>query len=206
MIDHADERLLAVDAADAVVGTVSKWEAHRRPGTLHRAFSLLLFSDDGERLLLQRRAAQKLLFPLAWANTCCSHPREGETAVAAARRKAVHELNLDLAASSIAPLTRVLYRAAFDDEWEEYELDHIVVARRADPRLPPPNPEEVAETRWVTADELREMRTRGERFSPWFALMCDRFLDGWWRAAKEARLDDARDDAIHDLMPRDASA
>lgn len=42
-------------------------------GLLHRAFSVFLFSPDG-RLLLQRRAAEKITFPDMWTNTCCSHP------------------------------------------------------------------------------------------------------------------------------------
>ena len=50
---------------------------------LHRAFSVLLFDDDG-RTLLQQRAAVKSRFPSRWANTCCGHPGPGEPVVEAA--------------------------------------------------------------------------------------------------------------------------
>ena len=199
MIDHAEERLLVVNEADQVTGTISKVDAHRRPGTLHRAFSLLVFSHDGECLLLQRRATQKVMFPDLWTNTCCSHPREGECATKAALRKAVHELNIRLDEEP-TPLTRVLYRAALDADWEEYEMDHIVAVHHATTQLPAPNPEEVRETRWVTADELRTMRAAGEAVSPWFLLMCDNFLDAWGRAARAGHFAEVQDDAIHNLM------
>jgi isopentenyl-diphosphate delta-isomerase len=42
-------------------------------GLLHRAFSVFLFNNDG-KLLIQRRASEKITFPGYWANTCCSHP------------------------------------------------------------------------------------------------------------------------------------
>ena len=61
------EDLILVDALDRPIGTAAKGEAHAAP-LLHRAFSVFLC--DGERLLLQKRAAgkyhsggQRLLFP-----------------------------------------------------------------------------------------------------------------------------------------------
>jgi isopentenyl-diphosphate delta-isomerase type 1 len=43
-------------------------------GLLHRAFSVFLFDPDSGKLLLQRRAKEKITFPDMWTNTCCSHP------------------------------------------------------------------------------------------------------------------------------------
>lgn len=43
-------------------------------GLLHRAFSVFLFRPSDGRLLLQRRADEKITFPGMWTNTCCSHP------------------------------------------------------------------------------------------------------------------------------------
>jgi isopentenyl-diphosphate delta-isomerase type 1 len=42
-------------------------------GALHRAFSVFLFNEEG-KLLLQKRASEKITFPDCWTNTCCSHP------------------------------------------------------------------------------------------------------------------------------------
>jgi isopentenyl-diphosphate delta-isomerase len=41
---------------------------------LHRAFSVFLFHPETGKLLLQRRADEKITFPKMWTNTCCSHP------------------------------------------------------------------------------------------------------------------------------------
>ena len=41
---------------------------------LHRAFSVFLFHPESGKLLLQRRADEKITFPGMWTNTCCSHP------------------------------------------------------------------------------------------------------------------------------------
>lgn len=41
---------------------------------LHRAFSVFLFHPETGKLLLQRRADEKITFPGMWTNTCCSHP------------------------------------------------------------------------------------------------------------------------------------
>ena len=43
-------------------------------GLLHRAFSVCLFDPTTGKLLLQRRAVEKITFPNMWTNTCCSHP------------------------------------------------------------------------------------------------------------------------------------
>jgi len=56
-----------VDAEDRQTGTLSKAECHDGDGVLHRAFSVFLFDDDG-RLLLQKRASGKRLWPGYWSN------------------------------------------------------------------------------------------------------------------------------------------
>jgi len=45
-----------------------------RKGLLHRAFSVFLFRPSDGKLLLQKRADEKITFPSMWTNTCCSHP------------------------------------------------------------------------------------------------------------------------------------
>ncbi|MFX4740593.1 NUDIX domain-containing protein, partial [Acinetobacter baumannii] len=64
---------------------MEKIEAHEK-ALLHRAFSVFIFNDDGE-LLLQQRAVSKYHSGGLWTNTCCSHPRPGETTIDAAKRR-----------------------------------------------------------------------------------------------------------------------
>lgn len=63
---------------------------------LHRAFSIFLFSPaHGMKMLLQRRAQQKLTFPGLWTNTCCSHPLQSDPSlISAMQRKLQDELGI----------------------------------------------------------------------------------------------------------------
>ncbi|MGF1547023.1 MAG: isopentenyl-diphosphate delta-isomerase, partial [Thiotrichales bacterium] len=100
MSDHAivsfdEELLILVDGDDNVTGYQTKHSTHSGMGLLHRAFSVFVFARDG-RLLLQQRSAGKQLWPLHWSNSCCSHPRKGESYVDAAHRRLREELGFDV--------------------------------------------------------------------------------------------------------------
>ena len=79
------EQVILVDALDNELGLMEKMEAHQK-GLLHRAFSVFLFDKNGN-MLLQQRANGKYHSPGLWTNTCCSHPRPGETVSEAAKRR-----------------------------------------------------------------------------------------------------------------------
>lgn len=72
-----NEYVILVDENDHMIGTAEKIAAHKNP-KLHRAFSIFVFNSRGE-LLIQKRAANKYHCPGLWANTCCGHPRPGES-------------------------------------------------------------------------------------------------------------------------------
>ena len=95
-----DEMCLLVDSEDRVIGSETKLDCHRNDGSRHRAFSVLIFDSEG-RLLVQKRASEKITFPGVWANSCCSHPLDLESekngpegAITAAKRKLWQELSL----------------------------------------------------------------------------------------------------------------
>ncbi|MDE0000381.1 MAG: NUDIX domain-containing protein, partial [Rhodospirillaceae bacterium] len=73
-VSSPSEELILVDELDREIGHRAKGECHEGIGVLHRAFSIFVFNDSDE-LLLQKRSAQKPLWPGYWSNTCCSHPR-----------------------------------------------------------------------------------------------------------------------------------
>jgi len=98
-VSFDDEPLILVDEDDNEVGYRSKGECHEGHGILHRAFSIFLFDKRG-RVLLQQRAAGKRLWPLHWSNSCCSHPRRGETMDQALHRRLREELGLEASLKS----------------------------------------------------------------------------------------------------------
>jgi isopentenyl-diphosphate Delta-isomerase len=156
-----------VDDHGAAVGSDLVARAHDPPGRLHRAFSVVLVDPDGGPLLLQRRAAAKTRFPLAWANACCGHPAPGESPAVAAGRRVAEELGPVYTALTEVDVFR--YRA--EDPATglvEHEYDHVLLGYL--PRTAPlaPDPAEVAELRWIGRDELRrELAENAPSFAPW---------------------------------------
>ena len=160
-----DDRLILVDALDRETGLATKEEIHRR-GLLHRAFSVLLTEDgpDGPRFLLSQRAPDKYHCAGLWANSCCSHPRAGETVREAALRRVREEL--DCGVRDPREIGAFLYRASFADGLTEYEYDHVLLAAPAGE--PCPDPREIDAVRWVSAAELSDLLAREpETFCPW---------------------------------------
>lgn len=191
------EEVILVDWHDKPIGPASKRISHLneniRAGMLHRAFSVFLFNSEG-KLLLQQRSGAKITFPLHWANTCCSHPlyfaEEMEETEAlgvkrAAQRKLEHELGIAknaLSFNDFKYLTKIYYKAESDGEWGEHEIDWILFVKKdVDLAL---NDNEVNTAKYVDADELREMFKLQEQgklhFSPWFHMIAEKFLFGWW--------------------------
>jgi isopentenyl-diphosphate Delta-isomerase len=157
-------QVILCDESGHPTGMADLLAAHTGAGRLHLAFSVYVFSPDRRRVLLQQRAAGKMLWPLAWANTCCSHPRAGETPVEAGRRRLMEEMGL---ACELTPGPAFVYRA--DDpagRGVEYEYDVLLVG--ASDSTPDPDPSEVAAWEWVDIEALRrDLRDRPERYTPW---------------------------------------
>ncbi len=172
MVSSENETLILVDESDRVVGHLSKGACHDGEGVLHRAFSLFVFNRAGN-LLLQQRSAEKRLWPLFWSNTCCSHPRAGETMDEAIHRRLSQEFGM---ASELEFLFKFQYQAAYEDKGSEHEMCWVYIGVTDDEATP--NRTEVADNRWVTPAELDdEMSDAPEQFTPWFVME--------WRRVRE---------------------
>ncbi len=165
IVSSEDEELILVDADDNEAGFLSKADCHDGQGRLHRAFSVFLFNSAGE-LLLQERAAGKRLWPGFWSNTCCSHPRRGESIELATRRRLADELNIE---AELEFVYKFVYQASFGELGSEHELCHVFLGRvDGEPR---PNASEIRATRYVSPGELDdELAARPDAFTPWFKL------------------------------------
>ncbi len=160
-----EDRLILVDEADREIGTLPKTECHLGAGILHRAFSVFLFDTDG-KVLIQERAAGKMLWPGFWSNSCCSHPRPGETTEGAAKRRVREELRLDCRLSF---LYKFRYQAAFGTVGSEHELCYVYAGHASG--IIHTDPLEIAAIRWITPADLgHEIAADPGRFSPWMKL------------------------------------
>jgi len=183
IVSSDSEPLIRVDAQDNELGVLSKGRCHDGDGMLHRAFSVFLFSGDGQ-LLVQQRAADKRLWPLYWANSCCSHPRAGETMAEATERRIFEELGVR------APLHFIYkfqYQARFGDAGSEHELCWVYVGRAESFQLQP-NPNELAAWEYRDPAEVDRMVADEQALvAPWFRLEWQA-LRGRYREEVEAAL------------------
>src|SRR5688572_21546784 len=166
---NGDDVVVLVDQAGTAVGVAPKIEVHRN-GRLHRAVSVVLFDESG-RLLLQRRAATKYHSGGLWSNTCCGHPRPGESVKDAAGRRPRGELGIT--GCELTEVSRFVYLANVGSDLVEHELDHVLIGRWTGATSP--DPAEVSETRWVERDMMfAELAGAPGRFTAWMRDVVDR--------------------------------
>lgn len=171
-VSFDDEPLICVDAENNVLAYRPKADVHAGDGVLHRAFSVFLFDDAG-RVLIQRRAAGKPLWPGYWANACCSHPRRGETEAEAAVRRLGEELGIEATPEYVYTFT---YHARYEDIGSEHEVCSVFLARAEAPVVA--NETEIAELAWVTPTELdARIAADPDAYAPWLKMEWARLRD-----------------------------
>jgi isopentenyl-diphosphate delta-isomerase len=163
MANAADnDSVILVDADDVEIGTAGKLDAHQR-GLKHRAISVLVRNSAGAFLLQQRNPAKYHSGGL-WTNACCSHPRPGENAADAARRRLSEEMGF---ACAIKPLFTFQYSEPVPGGLVENELVHVFGGQHDGPVRP--NPDEVSDFKWIGYPELMaDLRAHPERYTVWF--------------------------------------
>ena len=165
VVSSDSEALILVDANDTPTGYLPKAACHDGDGVLHRAFSVFLFNEAGQ-LLIQKRAAEKRLWPGYWSNSCCSHPRRNETLAEATARRLEEELGV---ASNLEFLFKFQYHARFGDLGSEHELCSVFVG--SCDRDPIVNRREISAWEWIDRTELsRRLNRDSDSFTPWFHL------------------------------------
>ncbi|MDG4803798.1 isopentenyl-diphosphate Delta-isomerase [Micromonospora sp. WMMD980] len=175
MTAREDHLVELVDDGGRAIGETTVATAHQPPGRLHRAFSVLLVDPAG-RVLLQRRAAVKTRFPLRWANSCCGHPLPGQSLTEAANRRLAEELGL-----GPVDLTEVgvyLYYAEDPATGRvEFEYDHVLRAGVPADVAVRPDPDEVAELRWVDPGAVSaDLDIDPRAYAPWLGGVLNRLL------------------------------
>ncbi len=162
MTSASDEHVIIVDAEDNPLGAAEKIDAHRA-GSLHRAFSVVIWNDAGS-LLLQKRHTGKYHSGGLWTNACCGHPRPGEDVHAAALRRLDEEMGFTC---PLAALGTITYRAEFSNGMIEHEIVHVFRGVYAGAIRP--NPEEADGYEWAEIEEVRRrVAAAPESYSVWF--------------------------------------
>ena len=164
-----EEMVILVDKNDNQLGLMEKIEAHKK-AVLHRAFSVFILNDNNE-LLLQRRALSKYHSPGLWTNTCCSHPRDGESVINAGIRRLREEMGFE---TEINNLFSFIYKAEFDNGLTEHEFDHVLLGRYN--KTPLINKLEVSDWKWTNIEFLKkDVVINPDLYTVWFKIIFQQF-------------------------------
>ena len=155
------EEVILINEQNRATGRGEKAEVHVA-GLLHRAFSIFLV-DAERRTLVQRRSRTKYHSAGLWANSCCGHPRPGESTLGAARRRLDEELG---AASHLGYGFQARYRTELPNGLIENELVYVYFGDA--PKRFSLNPAEVSEIGWLTLpDLLKDVEQHPRRYAYW---------------------------------------
>lgn len=128
------------------------------PGEYCRAVCVCLFNSRGE-MLLQKRSADKELWPSLWDITAAGGVLAGENGQQAARRELREEMGLDVRLEQARPKLTTFFRDGFSDVFTvrmDVELSELTLQK-----------EEVADAQWATKEEILNRLEEGT-FIPYF--------------------------------------
>ena len=164
----SEEKVVLVDKEDFQLGLMPKLEAHRK-GVLHRAFSVFIFNSS-KLLLMQKRSSLKYHSPGLWTNTCCSHQRDGESTVDAAKRRLNEEMGLNV---DLKETFSFIYKANLENGLIEHEFDHVLVGfTDFNPDI---NTNEVEDWKWIDLSFLElDLDKNPNIYTEWFKIIFKR--------------------------------
>jgi isopentenyl-diphosphate delta-isomerase type 1 len=164
-VTDIDDLVTLVDEAGTPCGTAPRATVHQRQTPLHLAFSCYVTPPSGE-VLMTRRALTKAAWPGVWTNSCCGHPKPGESVESAVVRRVHEELGLELA--MVEPLIPGYRYTAVDAAGiMENEICPVYLGIAASGDVDP-DPGEVAEFRWSRWPALHHVAEAAPwLLSPW---------------------------------------
>lgn len=168
------EQVILVDSNNNTIGAEEKIKAHQL-GLLHRAFSIfILRKNQVPEVLFQKRAVTKYHSSGLWTNSCCGHPRPGETVNEAANRRLQEEIGLNLPLKEIGVFT---YKANVGNNLTEHEIDHVFIGYWEGQSIVP-NSEEVERLKWYNLHKvLKEINHKPSLYTAWIAQALEIVID-----------------------------
>ena len=163
----SEEFVILVDENDNPIGSEEKVKCHLPKGKLHRAFTALLFDNDG-RLVLTKRAREKMLWPNEWDGTFASHPRESETYVSSGERRMPEELGIK---GTLDYLHKFEYHVPYKDIGSENEICGTLIGVIDKSTELKEIEYEIDEIKWISAKELLlELKVNPQIYCPWMLI------------------------------------
>lgn len=146
MTDNPNEQFPIVDEEGNILGSITRSKAHDGSKILHPVVHLHVFNKQGE-LYLQKRPDWKDIQPGKWDTSCGGHVDLGESINEALKREVAEELGI------LQFVPDMLGSYIFEGK-KEKEL--VYVHRTIYDEAIIPNPNELADGRFWTAQEIKQ--------------------------------------------------
>lgn len=155
-----------VDVYDSLTGektgeVISKSEAHNK-GIWHSSIHILLVNKERNKILLQKRCADKKLYPNRWDITVGGHISAGEEALVSAHRELEEELGLDSNKYEFNFLDRIKEEFINNGVNSKEFVYVYLIEADVDVKEITLQKEEVSEAKWFKKEDFFELIERKE--------------------------------------------
>ncbi|MBN1406724.1 MAG: NUDIX domain-containing protein [Calditrichaceae bacterium] len=140
-----------VDERGNVINKAPRSQVHGNPNLIHQTVHLHVFNSKNQ-LFLQKRVANKDLYPGRWDTAVGGHVDSGETVDAALKRESMEELGIEL--HQAKPLFRYIMR----NQWESEMIHAFEIIHDGPFNL---DPKEIETGRFWSGFELQKMMGQG---------------------------------------------
>lgn len=106
--------------------TALKSEAHKN-GWFHATVHIWLFTSD-EKILLQKRAMTKKVFPGLWDISVAGHIAAGEEILASAKREVFEEIGLEIQEKDLTKIGTRIHQVSHANGIKDNEFHHVFIA------------------------------------------------------------------------------
>jgi isopentenyldiphosphate isomerase len=136
--------------------TISKNEAHKK-GIWHGSIHVLIVNNDKTKTLLQKRCADKKLYPNTWDIAVGGHISAGEDDLTSAKRELEEELGLNPEILKIEKVDRVPEMLNNNGIQSNEYVSIFVVYKDIEIKDIKLQVEEVSEAKWCSKEELNSL-------------------------------------------------
>ena len=106
--------------------TALKSEAHKN-GWFHATVHIWLFTSN-EKILLQKRALTKKVFPGLWDISVAGHIGAGESILSSAKREVLEEIGLKLEEKELIKIGTRVHQVSHENGIQDNEHHHVFIA------------------------------------------------------------------------------
>ena len=159
--------------------TAPKSEAHKN-GWFHATVHIWLFTKD-KKILLQKRAITKKVFPGLWDISVAGHVGAGEAILTAAKREIFEEIGLHIEEKNLIKIGTRIHQVSHPNGIRDNEHHHVFIAELKTPvsKLTM-QPEEVAGLKLWNLKVLKETKNLENillpRFHEYYVTVYDKII------------------------------